>query len=535
MRADEERRYAHLSPFELKDKLLALAADHARRGAQAMLDAGRGNPNWVATTPREALFVLGEFAVAESFAARSEPELGGMLRADGIAHRLADWLAGRAPSPGVTLLRDGVAHACDNLGCPPDALVHELADAVLGDHYPVPVRMLSHAGRIVHEYLRRELCDGAGGPYDLFAVEGAAAGIGYVLASLVENGLLARGDRIALGVPTFTPYLELPRLADYGFDVVEVAADEADGWQYPDAEIDRLADPAVKLFIVVNPGNPTAVAMRARTRERIARLVASRRPDLMILTDDVYATFSEGFRSLAAELPRNTIGLYSFSKYFGATGWRLGVVLLHRDNIVDAAIAALPAARRAAVDARYAPVALDPRGFRFIDRVAADSRQVALNHVAGLSTPQQAQMALFALYALTDRGARFRSAARAVVRRRLEALYAGMGLPVPQDALSTHYYATVDIAHWLEREHGPDFARFVQARYEPLDVVFRLAEEFATVLLPGGGFDAPQWSVRISLANLPDAVYPQIGANLRAVVEEYVAAWRAARGAPSQG
>jgi aspartate 4-decarboxylase len=211
------------------------------------------------------------------------------------------------------------------------------------------------------------------------------------------------------------------------------------------------------------------------------------------------------------------------------------VVLLHRDNIVDAAIAALPAARRAAVDARYAPVALDPRGFRFIDRVAADSRQVALNHVAGLSTPQQAQMALFALYALMDRAGRFKSAARAVVRRRLEALYTGMGLPVPQDALSTHYYATVDIALWLEREHGRDFARFVQAHYEPLDVVFRLAEEFATVLLPGGGFDAPQWSVRISLANLPDAVYPQIGANLRAVVEEYVATWRAARGAPSQG
>jgi aspartate 4-decarboxylase len=275
--------------------------------------------------------------------------------------------------------------------------------------------------------------------------------------------------------------------------------------------------------------------MRARTRERIARLVASRRPDLMILTDDVYATFSEGFRSLAAELPRNTIGLYSFSKYFGATGWRLGVVLLHRDNVVDAAIAALPAARRAAVDARYSPVALDPREFRFIDRVAADSRQVALNHVAGLSTPQQAQMTLFALYALMDGAGTFRSAARAVVRRRLEALYTGMGLPVPQDALSTHYYATVDIALWLEREHGPDFARFVQARYEPLDVVFRLAEEFATVLLPGGGFDAPQWSVRISLANLPDAVYPRIGADLRAVVEEYVAAWRAARGAPSQG
>ena len=30
------------------------------------MNAGRGNPNWIATVPREAYFSLGQFAIGES-------------------------------------------------------------------------------------------------------------------------------------------------------------------------------------------------------------------------------------------------------------------------------------------------------------------------------------------------------------------------------------------------------------------------------------------------------------------------------------
>ncbi|HEY9183572.1 MAG TPA: bifunctional aspartate transaminase/aspartate 4-decarboxylase, partial [Gammaproteobacteria bacterium] len=53
--------HAGLSPFELKDKLVALAK---HRGERLWLNAGRGNPNWLALEPRAAFFCLGEFAVA---------------------------------------------------------------------------------------------------------------------------------------------------------------------------------------------------------------------------------------------------------------------------------------------------------------------------------------------------------------------------------------------------------------------------------------------------------------------------------------
>ncbi len=61
------------------------------------------------------------------------------------------------------------------------------------------------------------------------------------------------------------------------------------------------------------------------------------------------------------------------------------------------------------------------------------------------------------------------------------------------------------------------------ANYEPIDVLFRLAENNSIVLLNGGGFDGPQWSVRISMANLMMADYEQIGSWLAEEVGDYKA------------
>ena len=50
-----------------------------------MLNAGRGNPNWVATTPRSAFFLLGQFAIEESKRVWNAPDRGGMPEEKGIA------------------------------------------------------------------------------------------------------------------------------------------------------------------------------------------------------------------------------------------------------------------------------------------------------------------------------------------------------------------------------------------------------------------------------------------------------------------
>lgn len=72
--------------------------------------------------------------------------------------------------------------------------------------------------------------------------------------------------------------------------------------------------------------------------------------------------------------------------------WRDAVIALHEDNIYDKQIARLPEDKRNALNRRYSSLTLQPEKMKFIDRMVADSRQVALNHTAGLSLPQQMQM-----------------------------------------------------------------------------------------------------------------------------------------------
>jgi aspartate 4-decarboxylase len=532
---EQQKELEKLSPFELKDKLIQLAGDAAQHSTQTMLNAGRGNPNWIATTPRDAFFTLGSFAVQESKRVWDQPDLGGMPQKPGIAKRLADFLTSNPNAPGTSMLRAAVDFAVKEFKFNADAFVHELVDSIVGDQYPSPDRMLVHAERVVQEYLAKEMCGGAthAEQFDVFAVEGGTAAMCYIFDSLLVNRLLHRGDRVALALPMFTPYIEICHLDRFHFDIVEINASEvspSDGrhtWQYPDSEIDKLNDPSIKALFFVNPSNPPSVAMREGSMKRLAALIQSKRPDLVVLTDDVYGTFVPGFRSLMAEVPHNTIGVYSFSKYFGCTGWRLGVVAIHQDNIFDKEIARLPEQARRELNTRYGPLTLHPEKLKFIDRMVADSRCVALNHTAGLSLPQQVQMTLFSLFALLDKGDRYKKLTKEIVQRRLNALWSGMNLPLPPDPMRADYYATLDIMVWAEKMHGPAFVEFLKNNYHPFDVLFALAEKFSTVLLNGSGFAAPDWSVRVSLANLPDEAYSKIGQQLTAVVQVAVNAWRA--------
>ena len=257
-------KLAKLGPFEIKDQLTRLASSHADR---LMLNAGRGNPNFVATIPRYGFFQLGLFAMQEaerSFAYMPEG-VGGHPRIEGIETRFDAFVTAHRNAPGVAFLNAAVSYVRDRLGLSTAAFLHEMASGILACSYPTPPRMLSITEIIVRHYLERELIGGPlpSGGVDLFAVEGGTAGITYVFNTLRENKLLAPGDKIALGAPIFAPYIEIPQLNDYQLVEVQVDADSAEGWQYPASELDKLADPEVKAFFVVNPSNPPSVKINA--------------------------------------------------------------------------------------------------------------------------------------------------------------------------------------------------------------------------------------------------------------------------------
>lgn len=521
-----------LSPFEIKDELIKLAQSEGKVRAHIFLNAGRGNPNWIATRAREAFFLLGQFALEEARGVYSHPAgLAAMPPATGILPRFKRWIKEHKKTPGAKTLKAVVEYAIDDLGFEADAFLHEWTDSIIGDNYPVPDRALHHNEIITRAYLDWAMCGGdpPEGRFDLFPVEGGTAAMCYLFKALKNNRLLNAGDTIALATPIFTPYLEMPELEDYDLRTVFMNAEQEDDLQYTEEDLKMLEDPKVKALFMVNPGNPSAVALKPETLERLRVLVTEKRPDLMILTDDVYGTFVRGFKSVLSVLPRNTLGVYSFSKYFGCTGWRLGVIALHQDNIYDEMIAALPEETKQKLDARYSTLTLEPRKIKFIDRIVADSRDVALNHTAGLSLPQQVMMSLFGLVELMDTEREYQDACIETVRRRFRLLVEGMGIEIEADDYFDAYYGIIDFEFWLRKYVGEDVVEWVKANIHPLDIAFKLAQSHGIVLLNGSGFHAPGWSARVSFANLEDDAYTAIGRAIRTIAAGYVQAYESSK------
>ena len=525
--------YDKISPFEFKDKLIDIAKYNASKKNISILDAGRGNPNWTAATPREAFFTFGQFAVNETRLTWDLGDLAGMPKRDGITERFYKYIEENKNMPGTALLKDIIDYGINELNFDSDDYIYELTDAIIGDNYPNPDRMLPHIEKIVHDYLVQEMKYdiNKGGKLNIFAVEGATAAMCYIFDSLMANELLRKGDKIAIMTPIFTPYLEIPHLPRYNFDVVYINADEVDEngmhtWQYSKKELEKLKDNSIKTLFLVNPNNPASIAMDEFTFSNIIDVVENHNKDLMIISDDVYGTFVPEFTSLMAKLPYNTLGVYSYSKYFGVTGWRLGTMALHENNVFDKRINDLDESLKESVNKRYKDMRLDPSTISFIDRIVADSRLVALNHTAGLSTPQQVQMAFFSAFALIDTSNDYKALNMNICNTRKKLLFSGLELELEENKNDAAYYYQFDVENWARTYHGEDLVEFLNSKYEPLDILYRLANDYSIVLLSGDGFDGPLWSVRVSLANLDSNCYFKIGQAIREILNSYVDAWK---------
>ncbi|MEP0844031.1 MAG: aminotransferase class I/II-fold pyridoxal phosphate-dependent enzyme, partial [Phycisphaerae bacterium] len=93
--------------------------------------------------------------------------------------------------------------------------------------------------------------------------------------------------------------------------------------------IERMITPRTRLMILNDWQNPTGAEAGPRERERIAELVL--RHDLFVLCDEAYFDIRYSGRSTSlASLPgmeERCLILYTFSKKFAMTGWRLGAAV----------------------------------------------------------------------------------------------------------------------------------------------------------------------------------------------------------------
>lgn len=128
-----------ISPFELKNKLIEMADESIKKMAHTMLNAGRGNPNWIATEPREVFFLLGKFGLCECRRVQSlEEGIAGIPQQEGIAARFEAFLKENEKEAGARLLKETYNYMLMEHAADPDRLVHEWAESVIGDPVSCP-------------------------------------------------------------------------------------------------------------------------------------------------------------------------------------------------------------------------------------------------------------------------------------------------------------------------------------------------------------------------------------------------------------
>jgi aspartate aminotransferase len=156
-------------------------------------------------------------------------------------------------------------------------------------------------------------------PQRVIVCQGAVQGCSAVLSAL-----LSPGDEVLIADPAWPNYEMLVLL--HGAVPVRYPTPSERGFLPSVEEVERLVGPRTRALVVNTPSNPTGAVF---PQELVAGLVElAGRHDLVLLADEVYdQLIFEGPAANAASLdPDRVVGLYSFSKTYAMTGWRIGYV-----------------------------------------------------------------------------------------------------------------------------------------------------------------------------------------------------------------
>ncbi|GCE48132.1 aspartate aminotransferase/aminotransferase [Thermosporothrix hazakensis] len=156
-----------------------------------------------------------------------------------------------------------------------------------------------------------------------------AGGTNALLASF--QATLKPGDEVLISDPCFPLYYL--QLGTLGVKAVPYTLDPGNDW-LPDLEqMEKLITPRTRMLVINTPGNPTGAVFPPQLVHDL--LDFARRHKLYLLSDECYDQLvfegehvSPGSLLTAGELESNTfIGVYSFSKTYAMTGWRVGYIV----------------------------------------------------------------------------------------------------------------------------------------------------------------------------------------------------------------
>lgn len=153
MERQQEIELEQFGAFEVGKRMLTLAHHHHHN--QRILNAGRGNPNWINTKARLAMARLIEFGVQESNRTICNGDMGGYVEQNGIGQRLRRFMNPQQSADHFLL--QSLDFVGDHFGMDEDDFVAEMVNGVIGNNYPNPNRVLKNTEILLNQYLQNTL------------------------------------------------------------------------------------------------------------------------------------------------------------------------------------------------------------------------------------------------------------------------------------------------------------------------------------------------------------------------------------------
>jgi len=154
-------------------------------------------------------------------------------------------------------------------------------------------------------------------------------------------------------------------------------------------------------------------------------------------------------------------------------------------------------------------------------------------------------MTLFALFNLIHQR-EYKRFLRNLLKERIARLYEKFDGTISYSSTGrdTHYYALIDILLLADSFYKEPVGKHMVKYFYPVDFVYCLAIDGASVCLPGYGFfetdpsqttgrkaittrDRKNWAIRVSLANLEKEDYSMLGQHIMEVLAKYYADYQA--------
>ena len=164
---------------------------------------------------------------------------------------------------------------------------------------------------------------------DIYVCHGVTEALQILFQATLQDG-----DQVLAPGPHYPPYMAYPQM--YGAETIEYRLDSRDGWSLDFDDIESKMSERVRLFVLINPNNPTGAVVGQEEINRLLKILEDW-PNCILVADEIYdgLDFSNkqvSAASLSSSVP--VVTMNGVSKVYYAPGWRIGYMALHDPSSV---------------------------------------------------------------------------------------------------------------------------------------------------------------------------------------------------------